>query len=290
MHMQRSRSAFTLIELLVVIGIITLLIGLLLPAVQKVRHAAANMECQNNLRQIGTAFHNYHDNHGTRAFPVANTPTFGSAFTQILAYVEQSSLERNYDYNAFPTAPPNDWVTCIPVSFYRCPAMVPPPNPVADDVAWSSYNVCVGNQHAWYAPTASNGIIARREANSQGVSLAQIRDGTSHTILLGESNYQIEDYTYRSGPNAGAVRGGLAAWPWGYPGYTMSSTLFPQNLHADQSVGYIDRLQSFRSDHHGGCNYVMGDGSVRFIADGIALSTFQALGSRNGREAISDNF
>ena len=282
--MRHARSAFTLIELLVVIAIIAILIGLLLPAVQKVREAAARMSCQNNLKQIGLAMHGYHD--AREAFPVGNTPALGSFFTQILPYLEQANLENLYDYNATPTAPPNNTVTNQPVKIYRCPSMVPPPIDDPNGVSWTSYNACVGNQHAWFAPTASNGIIARREAKPRGVRMVHITDGTSNTIAVGESNYGIEDYLWSSGPNAGQPRKGLAAWAWGYPGYSMASTLFGQNNHDDTSLSIIDRLQSFRSDHTGGVNYTFGDGSVRFLRDSVQLPAYQALGSANGGEVI----
>ncbi|MGF1582682.1 MAG: DUF1559 domain-containing protein [Gemmataceae bacterium] len=282
--MRSRRSAFTLIELLVVIAIIAILIGLLLPAVQKVRAAANRLSCQNNMKQIGLAMHNYHDTY--KRFPTANTPTSGSFFTQILPYLEQGNIEKEYDYAAIPTSPPNDAIISQIIPTYRCPSMLEPPTP-DPSVSWMSYNACIGNNHAWYAPSESNGMIVRIEANSKGIRLSQVKDGTSTTLAVGESNYGIPDYNYSSGPNKGQLRGGLAAWAWGYPGYTMSSTLFPQNIHEDTTVFFIDRLQSFRSDHTGGCNYLFGDGSVRFVGDRTPLDLFQALGSRNGREPVS---
>ena len=282
------RKGFTLIELLVVIAIIAILIGLLLPAVQKVREAAARTQCQNNLKQIGLALHNFHDNR--QRFPVANTPAFGSAFTQVLPYLEQENLEKNYDYNSTPTAATNDAVTSQTVKVYRCPSMVPPPSATAGEAAWSSYVACIGNTHAWFNPNGSNGIIVRREANPRGVALTAIPDGTSNTIAVGESNYRLPDYVWSSGPKAGQLRGGLASWPWGYPGYSMASTNLPMNVHADVShhPSVIDRLQAFRSDHSGGGNFLFGDGSVRFIQETIDPITFSALGSRNGGEVVSD--
>src|SRR3712207_4820775 len=101
MRARRPRSAFTLIELLVVIAIIAILIALLVPAVQKVRDAAARTQCQNNLKQVGLALHGFHDTH--QRFPMANSPTFGSAFTHILPFVEQDNIRKVYDVTKAPT-------------------------------------------------------------------------------------------------------------------------------------------------------------------------------------------
>jgi prepilin-type N-terminal cleavage/methylation domain-containing protein/prepilin-type processing-associated H-X9-DG protein len=289
--LRTSRRGFTLIELLVVIAIIAILIGLLLPAVQKVREAAARSQCQNNLKQLGLALHNYHD--AMLRFPTANSPTFGSAFTLILPFVEQDNVRAVYDTSRPPTAAPNNTVTSLPIKVYLCPSMARPPAPLdAYSTHYASYAACIGSNDAWSAPP-DNGAIVRSNATGSpalidsGKRIADVSDGTSNTLLAGEMGFQLKDYTFTSGPYAGQVRGGNTSWAFGYASYSFAATKTPLNtITAPTST--TDRLGAFRSDHTGGGNFLLGDGSVRFIGNSIDFATYQALGTRAGGEILGD--
>jgi prepilin-type N-terminal cleavage/methylation domain-containing protein len=185
------RKAFTLIELLVVIAIIAILIGLLLPAIQKVREAAARSKCANNLRQIGIGCHNHHDTYGHLPPSILTTAATGMADdswawgTLILPFIEQQNL-----YNAFGVVlnPPNKAPTVnameqIPLSIYRCPSDVNGTglNPWYDNRAISNYVanlVLLGPAYV-----GVNGPVNGVQINR---TLVQITDGTSNTIMIGE--------------------------------------------------------------------------------------------------------
>ncbi len=287
------RSAFTLIELLVVIAIIAILMGMMLPAVQKVREAANRATCQNNLKQIGIALHNYHGSF--ERFPTANSPTFNSCFTLILPFVEQDNIRRVYDVNLSPAAPPNNTVTMLPIKIYICPSMGPPPiSTSAYSTHYASYAACIGSNDAW-SPPPDNGAIVRSNTTGNpilidsGKRFPDITDGTSTTFLVGEMGYQLKDYLFSSGPYAGKPRGGNTSWAYGYTSYSFGSTKVMMNSILP-TTPLLDRLQTFRSDHTGGCNFLLVDGSVRFVSNTIDLFTYQALGTRSGDEVIPGSF
>ncbi|MFO0864629.1 MAG: DUF1559 domain-containing protein [Gemmataceae bacterium] len=201
----RGRKGFTLIELLVVIAIIAVLIGLLVPAVQKVRDSAARSQCQNNLKQVGIALHGYHD--GKKYFPSNARPSATSTVRErwvvkILPYLEQANLYKNYDNTQNWDAPANLAYTSLPLPIFVCPSS---PNPdrldTNPDVAggWASSKdiVAVGDYGGLYGVHNTfvvNNPTLTLSANLEGiltktgtVAMADITDGTSNTIFVAES-------------------------------------------------------------------------------------------------------
>src|SRR5947209_856007 len=192
------RQAFTLIELLVVIAIISVLIGLLLPAVQKVRAAAARLECSNNLKQIGIAQQNYASNHRniipTSIRPAGNTSLPRTSWTiALLPYLDQENLRDNYDLTSTWSSPANLPLTSLPLKLFQCPAA--PSNRLDGDPQTDTWNIIATSDYA-----ASTGVAAyATTVNSTGVlrpgmmqknttvRLTDVTDGLSNTIAVVES-------------------------------------------------------------------------------------------------------
>ncbi len=307
-HSYRSRG-FTLIELLVVIAIIAVLIALLLPAVQSAREAARRIQCTNNLKQIGLALHNYHDALATFppgwvAYALADGRNAGPGWgwnAQLLPYLEQAAL-----YSAMNTILPieamgNSTARLSSMTTLACPSdaafqrtftvvdsttsNTTPGAPICD-VASSSYPGCFGSTDPSSIPGRDfgDGLLFR----DKGVSIAQITDGTSQTIAVGERSQNLSRATW-TGPITNAavpitllqMENGLD--PEGGDALVVSHTgeiNGPNSIpaHADQ----------FWSMHPGGCLFAWCDGSVRFLKAQRPLPIFQAMATRAGGEVLSE--
>ena len=205
MRVISPRRAFTLIELLVVIAIIAVLIGLLVPAVQKVREAAARTQCRNNLKQIGLALHNYHDRNkrlppGYVSAVAADNSDLGPGWgwaAQILPDLEQAPLLRQINFTADIGATVNAAPRVVSLPIFLCPSDNGPPTFTASGtnatIAFGNYVGMFGTDEITDDPGAGNGIFYR---NSK-VRLTDITDGTSNTLMVGErsSNLALSSWT-----------------------------------------------------------------------------------------------
>jgi prepilin-type N-terminal cleavage/methylation domain-containing protein/prepilin-type processing-associated H-X9-DG protein len=295
--MPRTRAAFTLIELLVVIAIIGVLVGLLLPAVQKVRETANRIQCANNLKQIGLACHNFHA--VRQSFPpgyVASalypdtTPGWGwAAF--LLPYLEQDNLFAQIDLTQ-PLEQSPAIRAVLPV--FLCPSDQVPGTPslLTDatlspicTAAPSCYAATVGSDESEADDPTGNGIFYR---NSR-TRIADITDGTSNTTMVGDRAWSQTQGIWAGAPNNAITRAGVRN-PW--PSATATAPVLTLahnnwiNIRTDADGG----LDDFSSNHPGGVNLLFADGAVHFLhsitTDGQERRDFWALGTRAGGEIV----
>ncbi|MEM6328984.1 MAG: DUF1559 domain-containing protein [Planctomycetota bacterium] len=287
---------FTLVELLVVIAIIGILIALLLPAVQAARAAANRTTCMNKLKQIGLAMH-MHD--GTLGRLPAAVPEEGeewnSAFLYILPYLEGGAVHGRYDFEQPPSFPSNREIADLVLPVYVCPSTqfpggAPPPGA-------GTYAVSVGSQ---YASTGNmneethNGAIISGYVGRTSVAKISGADGSSTTFLVGELDYGLSNLNQV--PGFGSLVGGTTQWASAY--FTGSHGSTAGVFNADRLVNYPppnrDALASqfyewmtWRSDHAGGVNMLLVDGSVHFFVDEANAEVLDAYATRDGQEVIS---
>jgi len=285
-----SRPAFTLIELLVVIAIIAILIGLLLPAVQKVREAAARMQCSNNLKQLGMAVHNHHDQYGflphggdhwsqppgyqSPGSPITGNLQYAGWGFQILPFLEQDAVWRGG--GATTVAACQITAISTPQKMFICPSR----RGVEALPAHGSWYGPAGtyphgptDYAGSYGTTEDNGAIVRNAVGTpRKVTLVGVTDGTANTLLIGEKQL---DRAYVGQYQADDNEGYTSGWDWD----VIRPCWVPPAADGTWNRGYSDNR--FGSSHTGVCMFVLCDGSVRGVSFSVSQATFQRAGLRN---------
>ncbi|QDV82073.1 DUF1559 domain-containing protein [Planctomycetes bacterium TBK1r] len=306
-----ARHAFTLVELLVVIAIIGILVGLLLPGVQAAREAARRMSCSNNLKQIGLAMHNYDNVHGALPPSALGIRVGGSsrrpihragltAFVSVLPFVEQDALFGRFDLNADAWAPENEEPAKQTPEVYLCPSMSLPDSGGTPN-GYSSYAISTGTKK--YRNQLHNGAIVdamnvfQSERVRAGIPEASSwmswvdvddisnADGTSNTLLAGEFGVQVRETSSLPFPYPGSGGQSAGKWAISYPYHSSASTF--GSFNANQiSLFDIPSYESFRGPHAAGVQFVLSDGSVRYLTESVDAVTLHRLTNRNDGEVV----
>ena len=299
---RRNQKGFTLVELLVVIAVIGILIAMLLPAVQSAREAARRMSCANKLKQIGLATYLYENTE--RHMPPPNTgATFeqlGSTFVLLLPYLEEWASAAEYDPEKSVTSVVNLPTTSRTVPAYLCPSMFLPravPNTTCgEQLGPGSYMISTRTKYdAQNLKRMDGAFVQPRAGGRYPLGLEHFTDGTSKTLLIGETNYGLRDLLWTDCPGlVGSVKWGDQTWAEGYWALSWGHI----DLDKHELFGYAAynktqnfgnaTLRVFKSDHPGGAQFVYVDGSVHFVPDTINYPVLSALVTRAGEETDYD--
>ena len=298
-----AQRGFTLVELLVVIAIIGVLVALLLPAVQAARESARRMKCTSSERQIALALHNYHDvyqrlpsgQYYCKIPPCTDRSQWWQGWgwsASILPYIEQNGLSGQLNCSLNLYDPANVNLIATPVKLFQCPSdgkrkpLVPPSGVASDTRRLATSNYC-GNGGS-FSNSFETDIVAQDELWTNGVlrrdskhRFAEIVDGTSSTIMLGE----VTHFAFTWDPTMYGH--------WDPPSGTACCTLAMvrhgnQPLNPPPAANNVVKREGFHSYHPGGANFALCDGSVRFISERIHNTSTQRV-VQNGQTVIDGN-
>jgi prepilin-type N-terminal cleavage/methylation domain-containing protein/prepilin-type processing-associated H-X9-DG protein len=296
--MSRRRQGFTLIELLVVIAIIAILIGMLLPAIQRIREAAMRAQCENNLKQMGIACHGYHDVNGwlppgynaSAAYPDTSPGWGWAAF--LLPHLDQDPLYKQIDFNA-PMQ--GQAAIAMPLKIFLCPSDTFPATAfsVTDgslatlcNAAPSSYAATVGDDSSEADAEVGNGPFYR---NSR-TRFAQVKDGLAQTVFIGDRAWADTNGIWAGAPSGAIARPGPMN-PWQSATASAPILVLVHNNWINITTDADGGLDDFSSKHIDGVNVLFGDGSVHFIhsitVDGPRRLAFWAMGTISASDSIA---
>lgn len=303
--MKRIKRGFTLIELLVVIAIIAILIALLLPAVQQAREAARRTECKNKLKQWGLGLHNYHDTHsifpqGAMGLAVTGPENNHPWSVHVLPFVDQAPLYNQFNlslhYNDTSGSPSNQSLRNEEFSLLHCPsARTRDRQPASTAEGWTIHYYGVagakgaqaapntGNYPHWGNNTSNHGGAAQSGILylNSNMRMRDIIDGTSNTFLVGEISSRQNtasgwSNSYRAWTQGATSGGGFAS----YACKNVQWAIGPSGWQSGNSNRLFNDVR-FGSNHVGGAQFLLADGSVTFVSENIDLDTYKAVASRD---------